>query len=62
MPITPNLLKVTFLGTAETTVRLLLLLRLSRVAVRLGIMKSWSGDVWLSTSDLILGLFLLLTE
>lgn len=49
MPIIPDLLKVIFLGETET-------------AGRLGIMKSWSGDVRLSTSDLILGLFLLLTE
>ena len=43
-----RLVKVTFLGEAET-------------AVRLGV-KSWFGDVNLSTSDLIFGLFLLLTE
>ena len=49
MPIIPDLLKVIFLGETET-------------AGRLGIMKSWSDDVRLSTSDLILGLFLLLTE
>ena len=49
MPIIPDLLKAIFLGEAET-------------AVRLAIMMSWSGDVGLSTSDLIWGLFLLITE